>query len=75
MTIDDSVRTRSMFPFICQFAEPLPRVAPYPVRYDAARQIAQVLVGTTWVDTPDARLAPMLTTRSTRVQAETTDDE
>lgn len=63
-----------MNPIILRFAQRIPPVSPEVLRYDAERQIAQVLEGGNWVD--------RLTvggqgegTSFTRVQAETTDDE
>lgn len=75
MIIEKSSPTRQMLPFVFRFAEPLPQVGRYPLRYDAARHIAQVLVGSRWVDSPDAAAESTRSTRFTRVRAETTDDE
>lgn len=62
-------------PFLLKFAEPIAHEVPQRLRYDAFRQIAQVDVDGNWVDTPDALECTMHSTRMTRVEAETTDDE
>jgi hypothetical protein len=74
MIIDDAPLAIQTVPFIFRFAEPLPETRGLPMRYDAARQVAQVLVDGTWVDRTDAPDTPSAFTRFTRVEAETTDD-
>jgi hypothetical protein len=63
-----------MSPFLARFAQPLTAMPVVTVRYDATRQITQVLADGTWVDAPDATDPSFATTRLTRVLAETTDD-
>jgi hypothetical protein len=53
----------------------MPEVSLRPLRYDAARQISQTLIGGRWIDTPDASLELIGATRLTEVKRETTDDE
>lgn len=63
-----------MTPLILRFAQRIPSVVPELLRYDAERQIAQVLEDGKWID----RLvsgAPGENTRCTKVKTETTDDE
>jgi hypothetical protein len=63
-----------MVPFLFRFAQPIPAYLRHLLRYDAQRQISQVLIDGKWVDGPDA-LAPLIaSTRETRVPRETTDD-
>lgn len=62
-----------MNPFILRFAQLIPPISPEILRYDAVRQIAQVLDGGIWVD----RLTtggPGDKTKVTEVRSETTDD-
>ena len=63
-----------MTPFILRFAQQIPASYPQALRYDAQRQIAQILENGKWVDTPDAREKVRQATRLTKVAAETTDD-
>jgi hypothetical protein len=63
-----------MNPIILRFAQRIPPAKPEILRYDAERQIAQVLEGGNWVD----RLTvggQGENTKCTKVQNETTDDE
>lgn len=75
MTIEFQCSSGSLKPFLLRFAEPLPETTPQKLRYDVARQVAQVLVNGSWVDTPDALDSAMHSTRVTKVVAETTDDQ
>lgn len=75
MISDESLPTRLMVPFVFRFAEPLPDVPRCPLRYDAARQVAQVMFEGKWIDRPDAPRDSMASTRFTRIKAETTDDQ
>jgi hypothetical protein len=75
MIPDESSPKRLFLPFVFRFAERLPEVVRSPLRYDSARQISQALVGSKWVDSPDASAGSMPSTRCTKVKAETTDDE
>lgn len=74
MTSETSVEQRTVTPFLLRFAEPLPDTAFDRLRYDEYRQISQVEVNGVWVDTPNALDGVQSTTRMTKVQAETTDD-
>lgn len=65
----------SLTPFILRFAEQLPHVVPQKIRYDEVRQITQVYHNNKWIDSPDALNCLTHSTRITRVEAETTDDE
>lgn len=62
-----------MVPFILRFANKLPPTRGEILRYDAERQIAQVLEGGKWVDRVSAG-GQESSTRVTAVHAETTDD-
>ena len=75
MTSEKTSAAQNMVPFVFRYAERLPQPARSPLRYDAERQIAQVLLGSTWVDTRDVPTEATPSTRLTRVKAETTDDE
>lgn len=63
-----------MRPFLFRFAKPMPEQKVYPVRYDARRQISQVLVDGNWIDGPDSPCEFVQSTRVTATQRETTDD-
>jgi hypothetical protein len=58
-----------------QFAKPIPAESSLPLRYDATRQITQVLQNGQWIDTPDASDETVGVSRKTAVAQETTDDE
>jgi hypothetical protein len=75
MTTDLQTASPVLTPFLLRFAEQIEHAAPQLLRYDEARQIAQVQINGTWVDTPDALEHTIHSTRLTKVQAETTDDE
>lgn len=75
MTTDLQIASGVLTPFLLQFAEPIKYAEPQRLRYDETRQIAQVQINGQWIDTPDALEHTMQSTRVTRVQAETTDDE
>lgn len=75
MTTDLQMASTVLTPFLLQFAEPIKHVEPQRLRYDEMRQIAQVQINGQWVDTPDALEHTMQSTRMTKVQSETTDDE
>ena len=64
-----------MIPFIFRFAQKIPPSAPEVLRYDAQRQITQIMENGNWIDTTTARAKVGKGTRFTRVKAETTDDE
>jgi hypothetical protein len=64
-----------MIPFIFRFAQQIPPTASETLRYDAQRQITQILESGSWVDTPTARAKAGEDTRFTKVKSETTDDE
>jgi hypothetical protein len=68
---EDSMRH---LPFLFRFAQPLGEMPHQRLRYDAQRQISQVFVDGSWIDTPDERAGQSEGTRFTRVRAETTDD-
>jgi hypothetical protein len=72
MTTNASVPS---LPFLHQFAQPIPTRASLPLRYDEARQIAQVLQNGQWIDAPDASDEEAGATRKTAVAQETFDDE
>ncbi len=75
MTTEVRAISVELSPFILRFAEPMAQAAPQRMRYDSVRQIAQVEVNGSWIDTPDALQNTAHLTRLTKVQAETTDDE
>jgi hypothetical protein len=66
---------RAGLPFLWRFVKSLPEEPSSHVRYDAARQIAQVFQNGEWIDSPDAANETMGGTRKTAVAQETTDDE
>ncbi|HSY92506.1 MAG TPA: hypothetical protein VK812_14110 [Candidatus Binatus sp.] len=53
----------------------MPNPSPSQLRYDAVRQVAQVLQDDRWIDTPDASASELGATRKTAVAQETFDDE
>ncbi|MBN9662265.1 MAG: hypothetical protein J0H49_28970 [Acidobacteria bacterium] len=63
-----------MNPIILRFAQRIPAASPEVLRYDAERQIAEVLEGGQWVDrlTVGGQGA---STKFTKVKNETTDDD
>lgn len=67
--------TTVILPLLMRFAEPLGPAASQRLRYDPVRQIAQVEVSGQWIDTPDAAVDVHSSTRITRVERETTDDQ
>lgn len=75
MINDKSAKGPHTAPFLFRFAERLPGVTYRPLRYDASRQVSQVFVDGRWIDTVDASVEAAVSTRETRVQRETTDDE
>jgi len=75
MTNDQSGHRDTLVPFIVRFGEPMGESPLRPLRYDAPRQIAQVLVNGSWVDTPDATGEMEASTRMTKTERETTDDQ
>ncbi len=75
MTTNLQATSPALIPFLLKFAEPIVNNFPQQLRYDTIRQITQVQVNGHWVDTPDALEHTMQSTRMTKVQAETTDDE
>jgi len=68
-----SNKSNEMVPFLVRFAKAIPH-KPDPVfRYDASRQLGQVLVDGLWTDSPDA--GDILNgTRVTEVKTETIDE-
>ncbi|MGA2967481.1 MAG: hypothetical protein ABSD64_14830 [Terriglobales bacterium] len=62
-------------PFLLRFARPVAEEPSLPLRYDAARQITQVLQNGQWIDAPDSPNETAGATRKTAVGGETTDDE
>ena len=75
MTNEESPKTWDPIPFVFRFAHRLPNIPHQILRYDAARQISQVLVDGHWVDSRLALSEPLTATRLTEVRMETTDDE
>lgn len=75
MTTDLQMAFGVMTPFLLQFAEPIKHAEPQRLRYDETRQISQVQINDHWIDTPDALEYTLQSTRVTKVQTETTDDE
>lgn len=65
----------SQKPFIFKFAEHMVSNHSRALRYDESRQIAQVEINGIWIDTPDANVEVYASTRCTKVNAETTDDQ
>ena len=74
MTNEKPETSMLRLPFVFRFAQPLVDAPRHPLRYDAARQISQVLIDGKWFDTPDASVEPIASTRITKVQSETQDD-
>jgi hypothetical protein len=72
MTVENS--KSAMLPFSVRFAEPIIQLDARPIRYDANRQISEVLVNGRWIDAPDAPAVDLPVSRLTRVARETTDD-
>ena len=64
-----------MIPFILRFAQQIPPVSPEMLRYDAERQITQLLDNGNWVDRLAVGGRAGENTRFTKVKTETTDDE
>lgn len=62
-------------PFLLRFAQRLPDIPDRPLRYDAARQLGQILVEGRWVDSLDVSFGPEVETLCTKVDKETTDDQ
>ena len=62
-------------PFLVRRSEPMSQSTGRRLRYDRRRQISQVEVDGGWVDALDVPGDISASTRLTRVQAETTDDE
>jgi hypothetical protein len=75
MTSEKAHTKQRPVPFIFQFAKPLDGTTARILRYDAQRQLSQVLVDGQWVDGSEAHNETAAETRLTRVRAETTDDE
>ena len=75
MTNDNWRSGDTFLPFLARFGEPMEDRPLRPLRYDASRQIAQVLVDETWMDTPDATGEVEASTRMTKIAPETTDDQ
>ena len=74
--INDKANTMySMVPFVFQFAQIMDETDHQKMRYDAVRQISQILVAGNWVDGPDAQIESAAGTRLTDIDRETTDDE
>jgi hypothetical protein len=67
----------NMEPFILRFAHQIPSDAggARTLRYDARRQITQILENGGWVDAHASRTNENGSTRTTKVRPETTDDE
>jgi len=63
-----------MMPLILRFAEPIPIASSELLRYDAERQITQILQGNEWVDAPNSQQGTGESTKYTKVSVETTDD-
>jgi hypothetical protein len=61
-------------PFVLRYAERLNSVPSQTLRYDRQRQISQVFVDGSWVDTPDALGTPPPST-FTRVRQESADEQ
>ena len=65
----------SLFPFLFQFAQPLPEVADRLLRYDPERQISEILADDGLQESLDAQRWCERATRFTEVRTETIDDE
>jgi len=68
-----NVRPINSTPFLLRFSEPIPTQKPVRVKYDPVRQVSLVEVAGQWIDGTLTN-APHVSTRITRVNAETTDD-
>jgi hypothetical protein len=75
MITDKSAENLLTVPFVFRFAQRMMDIPYHALRYDTARQISEVLVNGRWVDSPDAFAELTASTRVTKVQRETTDDE
>jgi len=62
-------------PFVFRYAQRMEEHPLRMLRYDSPRQIAQVLIDGSWLDTPDAPGDIAASTRMTKVARETTDDQ
>ncbi len=74
MINDDLKKDTPRRPFLFRFAELIPHQELRPLRYDAQRQISQVLVGGEWIDGLDAPGDIAANSRITATRNETTDD-
>lgn len=75
MTNDIYSNSKHFLPFVFRFAERIDGSPSHTLRYDESRQITQVFIDGTWVDTPDAPGHVTASTRITKVHSETTDDQ
>lgn len=64
----------SAIPFLLRFAQALPDIPLPSLRFDATRQILQVLIDGRWTDSPDADIDLMRGSTYTRVRPETYDE-
>jgi hypothetical protein len=63
-------------PFLARFAIPLPAATrSEKICYDPVRQVSRVFVDGDWVDAIDATKVNLPSTRVTKVDRETTDDQ
>ncbi len=75
MTRDKLAKCLPTVPFVFRFAQQMVETPHQALRYDAARQVSQILVDGHWVDSRHESGGQMASTRITAVRRETTDDE
>ncbi len=66
---------KTLEPLVMRFSEPIRRTKAPLARYDTARSVVQVLVDGNWIDAPDAFGTVVGSTRTTKINNETTDDQ
>lgn len=62
-------------PFLMRFSEEVKSRIPVPVRYSRAKNLMEVYQNGSWVNSPQATLVAQGSTRVTKINQETTDDD
>ena len=62
-------------PFLMRFSEEMKRCNSTPVRYNKVKNIMEVYQNGSWVNSPQANFVTQGSTRITRINQETTDDD
>ena len=62
-------------PFLMHFSEEIKRCEPTPVRYNKVKNLMEAYQNGSWVNLPAANFTTQGSTKVTRVNQETTDDE